>query len=204
MVGGHGGTAIRRTLAAVAVAGLAASLSACDALKDAARSSITASPTPTGSTASSRPSSSTATTSTRPPAVMPNAARQKTKDGAKAFTIFFWSQFNRSNTEPNPTLLPPLSTDTCAPCVAYTAGAQALQDRSQRYDDPPFRITKVTTDTVKGDTATVITEADQQAVPVVDAQGNTAATATARDLRFLVTVTWNGTGWRVGNIEIIK
>ena len=202
-MGAHGGTAVRWTLAAVATVGLAASLSACDALKDAARSSITASPTPTGSTTSSRPNPST-TTSTRPPAVMPNGAKQKTKDGARAFTIFFWSQFNRSNTEPNPTLLRPLYADSCAPCVAYTAGAQALQDRSQRYDGPPFRITKVTTDTVKGDTATVITEADQQAVPVVDAQGNTAATATQRDLRFLVTVAWNGSGWLVGNIEIIK
>jgi hypothetical protein len=183
--------------------GVAGSLSACDALKDAARSSITATPAPTGSTTSSRPSPST-TTATRPPAVMPSRAKQKTKDGAKAFTIFFWSQFNRSNTEPNPTLLPPLYADSCAPCVAYTAGAQALRDRSQRYDGPPFRITKVTTDTLKGDTATVVTEADQQAVPVVDEQGNTAATATQRDLRFLVTVAWNGSGWLVGNIEIIK
>ena len=203
MVAGHGGTAVRRVLAVVAVAGLAASLSACDALKDAARSSITGAPTASGSSTSSRPSPST-TTSTRPPAVMPNAAKQKTKDGAKAFTIFFWSQFNRSNTEPNPTLLPPLSAPTCVPCVAYIAGAQALQDRGQRYDDPPFRITKVTTNTVKGDTATVITEADQQAVPVIDAQGSPSATATARDLRFLVTLTWTGSGWQVSNIEIIK
>lgn len=201
-MGVHRRTTVRRTLAAVAVIGLAATVSACDALKDAARSSITGSP-PSGSTTSSRPSPST-TTSTRPPAVMSNAAKQKTKDGAKAFTTFFWSQFNRSNTEPNPTLLPPLSDPSCAPCAAYVAGAQALQDRSQRYDDPPFRITKLTTDTLKGDIATVITEADQQAVPVIDAQGNTAATATARDLRFLVTVAWNGSGWLVGNIEIIK
>ena len=59
-------------------------------------------------------------------------------------------QFNRSQTEPNPTLLRPLYLDACEPCVAYTAGAQALKDNCQRYDDPPFRIgTKVTADTFK-------------------------------------------------------
>jgi hypothetical protein len=181
-----------------------AGLGGCDVLEKAARSSITATPTSTSAATTSRPSPTSSTTTTRPPAVMPDNANQKTKDGARAFTIFFWSQFNRSQTEPNPTLLRPLYADSCAPCVAYTNGAQALKDRSQRYDDPPFRISKVTTDTLKGNAATVITEADQQAVPVVDAQGNAVATATQRDPRFLVTLAWNGTGWLVGNVEVLR
>ncbi|HEU5000716.1 MAG TPA: DUF6318 family protein [Lapillicoccus sp.] len=188
--------------AAIAVV-VGAALGGCDVLEKAARSSITAAPTSTSATETSRPSPST-TTTTRPPAVMPDNAKQKTKDGARAFTIFFWSQFNRSQTEPNPTLLRPLYADSCAPCAAYTNGAQALKDRGQRYDDPPFRITKVTTDTLKGDTASVITEADQKAVPVVDAQGTPVATATERDPRFLVTLSWNGSRWLVGNIEVIR
>ena len=194
---------VRSAVGAAVIVVVAGGLGGCDVLEKAARSTITASPTSTSATSASRPSPST-TTSTRPPAVMSDDAKKKTKDGARAFTIFFWSQFNRSQTEPNPTLLRPLYADSCAPCVAYTNGAQALKDRSQRYDDPPFRITKVTTDTLKGDAATVITEADQQAVPVVDAQGNPVATATQRDPRFLVTLAWNGTGWLVGNIEVIR
>ena len=194
---------VRSAVGALALVVVAGGLGGCDVLEKAARSSITATPTST-STSTSRPSPSTTTTTTRPPAVMPDGAKQKTKDGARAFTIFFWSQFNRSQTEPNPTLLRPLYADSCAPCVAYTNGAQALKDRNQRYDDPPFRISKVTTDTLKGNAATVITEADQQAVPVVDAQGNPVATATQRDPRFLVTLAWNGTGWLVGNVEVLR
>jgi hypothetical protein len=193
---------VRPALAVAGAGVLAASLSGCDVLEKAAKSTITATPTST-SAATSRPSPTT-TTSTRPPAVMSDDAKKKTKDGARAFTIFFWSQFNRSQTEPNPTLLRPLYADSCAPCVAYTNGAQALKDRGQRYDDPPFRITKVTTDTLKGNAATVITEADQQAVPVVDAQGTPVATATQRDPRFVVTLAWNGSGWLVGNVEVLR
>lgn len=192
---------VRSTVGVAIVVVVAGSLGGCDVLEKAARSSITATPTSTSATPASRPSPSTTTTTTRPPAVMPADAKKKTKDGARAFTIFFWSQFNRSQTEPNPTLLRPLYADSCAPCVAYTNGAQSLKDRNQRYDDPPFRITKVTTDTLKGNAATLITEADQQAVPVLDAQGTPVATATARDPRFLVTLAWNGSGWLVGNIE---
>jgi len=183
---------------------MGAGLSGCDVLENAARSSLTAGPTSTSASTTSRPSPSTTTTTTRPPAVMPDNAKKKTKDGARAFTIFFWSQFNRSNTDPNPTLLVPLYADACAPCKVYTAGAQALKDRGQKYDDPPFRITKVTTDTLKGDTAGVITEVDQQGVPVVDGQNTPIATATQRDVKFLVTVAWNGSGWLVANIEIIR
>ena len=193
---------VRPALAVAGVGVLGVSLSGCDVLEKAAKSTITATPTST-SAATSRPSPTT-TTSTRPPAVMSDDAKKKTKDGARAFTIFFWSQFNRSQTEPNPTLLRPLYADSCAPCVAYTNGAQALKDRGQRYDDPPFRITQVTTDTLKGNAATVITEADQQAVPVVDAQGTPVATATQRDPRFVVTLAWNGSGWLVGNVEVLR
>ena len=134
-MGSRGRRVIRPAVAVAGIVVVAAGLSGCDVLEKAAKSSITATPTSTSTTSS--PPSPTTTTSTRPPAVMSDDAKKKTKDGARAFTIFFWSQFNRSQTEPNPTLLRPLYADSCAPCVAYTNGAQALKDRQQRYDDPP-------------------------------------------------------------------
>lgn len=179
--------------------GLAGSLSACDALKDAARSSVTTSPTPT-STSTPTPTSKT---TTRGPAPVPSTAKQKSKSGAANFTKFFFQQFNRSQTEANPALLRPLYLDACKPCAAYTDGAQALKDNTQRYADPPFAVGKITADTLKGESATVLAEVAQQAARVVDANDATVATATPRDSKFLVSLTFDQ-GWKVSNIEIVK
>ncbi len=55
-------------------------------------------------------------------------------------------------------------------------------------------------DTLKGETATVIVEVAQQAASVVDAQGTPAATSTARQVRFFVTLEF-ADGWKIANIE---
>ena len=51
--------------------------------------------------------------------------------------------------------------------------------------------------------ATVITEVNQQAAPVVDANGTPLRDGHARDCRFLVSLNFDQ-GWKVSNIEIIK
>ena len=48
----------------------------------------------------------------------------------------------------------------------------------------------------------MITEVNQQAAPVVDANGTIVATATQRDSKFLVSLTFDQ-GWKISNIEII-
>jgi hypothetical protein len=137
---------------------------------------------------------------TRPPAPVPSAARAKTKAGSAAFVSFFWQQFNRSQTEPNPDVLAPLFQDSCAPCAAYVEAADALQSNHQRYGDPPFVVKSVKADTLKGNTATVLSTIDQQPAGVVDQDGGTVATAAPRQAQFLVTLTWTN-GWKVSDIQ---
>jgi hypothetical protein len=185
-----------------------ASVSGCDVLKSVVGSSATstaAPPTPASTSASASAStpSPTSKTTTRGPAPIPSAARPKTKIGAANFVKFFYGQFNRSQTEPNPTLLPPLYLESCKPCAAYTDGAQALADNKQHYADPPFVVGDIVPDSIKGDTATVIVEVAQQAAPVVDAQGTPAATSTPRQVRFFITLTFTD-GWKIANIETTK
>jgi hypothetical protein len=177
-------------------------MSGCDAIRGAAGSATTTAPVTPVSTSTATPTPTSKTT-TRGPAPVPSAAKQKSKSGAAGFTKFFLQQFNRSQTEANPALLRPLYVDACKPCVAYTDGAQALKDHSQRYADPPFAVGTITADTLKGDASTVLAEVNQQAARVVDANGATVATATPRESTFLVTLTFDQ-GWRVSNIEIVK
>ena len=188
------------TLGALA---LCASVSGCDVLRGASGSATTTAPAPAprASTSTSTPTPTSKTT-TRGPTPVPSAAKQKSKSGAATFTKFFFQQFNRSQTEANPALLRPLYLDACKPCAAYTDGAQALKDSSQHYADPPFAVGTITADTLKDDSATVITEVNQQAAPVVDANGTIVATATQRDSKFLVSLTFDQ-GWKISNIEII-
>lgn len=194
----------RSAVLVLVVIALGASLSGCDVLKTVAGSSASTATSTAGTSqptsGSSRTSSPTSKTATRGPAPIPSAARPKTKLGAANFVKFFYGQFNRSQTEPNPSLLKPLYLDSCTPCAAYNDGAQALADNKQHYANSPFVVGDITPDTLKGDTATVLAEVAQQAAPVVDAKGTPAATSTARQVRFFVTLQFTD-GWKIANIE---
>jgi hypothetical protein len=195
----------RRALLALVVLAVCLGVGGCDVLRSAVGSATTgtrapgpsSTATPTGSAATSAAATPTAA---KGPAPIPSAARPKTKIGAANFVKFFFGQFNRSQTEPNPSLLKPLYLDSCKPCAAYNDGAQALTDNKQRYASPPFVVGDIIPDNLKGETATVIVEVAQQAAAVVDAQGTPAATSTARQVRFFVTLTY-GDGWKIANIE---
>jgi hypothetical protein len=141
--------------------------------------------------------------STSKPATVPAAAKPKTQAGAAAFVAFFWQQFNRSQMEANPALLPGLFQDSCAPCAAYVDGATALQKGRQHYASPPFVVKSVKTDTLKGSTATVLSPVTQQAAAVADSSNKTLAVATEQDQEFLVTLMWNNNGWKVSDIQVV-
>lgn len=190
----------RRALLALLVVPVCLGVGGCDVLRGAAGSATTGTRAPRPSSSATPTSSAATTTATKGPAPIPSAARPKTKIGAANFVKFFYGQFNRSQTEPNPSLLKPLYLDSCKPCAAYNDAAQALTDNKQRYASPPFVLGDIVPDTLKGDTATVIVEVAQQAAPVVDAQGTPAATSTARQVRFFVTLGF-ADGWKIANIE---
>jgi hypothetical protein len=192
----------RRALLALVVVPVCLGAAGCDALRGAAGSATTGTraPGPSSTATASSSAAATPTAATKGPAPIPSAARPKTKIGAANFVKFFYGQFNRSQTEPNPSLLKPLYLDSCKPCAAYNDGAQALTDNKQRYASPPFVVGDIVPDTLKGETATVIVEVAQQAAPVVDAQGTPAATSTARQVRFFVTLAF-ADGWKIANIE---
>jgi hypothetical protein len=191
----------RRAFLALLVVPVCLGVGGCDVLRGAAGSATTGTRAPRpSSSATPTSSAATTTTATKGPAPIPSAARPKTKIGAANFVKFFYGQFNRSQTEPNPSLLKPLYLDSCKPCAAYNDGAQALTDNKQRYASPPFVVGDIVPDTLKGETATVIVEVAQQAAPVVDAQGTPAATSTARQVRFFVTLAF-ADGWKIANIE---
>lgn len=192
-----------RCLLLVGVVAAALALGGCQSLRSSLTSPTTAAPPVASSTPQPSPTTSTTTTRTpsQPPPV-PAAAKQKTKAGAVAFTQFFWQQFNRGQTEPNPLLVQPLSLDSCVPCAAYTDGAQRLVENGQRYAAPPFVVKGVQADTLDGTSATVLSTVDQQAARVVDGRGTAVATATARQPRFLVTLAWDA-GWKVSDIQVV-
>ena len=172
-------------------------------------SSLMPPPTVTPSTlAMAPPSTPTATaspsaTTSRPPAAVPTAAKAKTKAGSAAFVGFFWQQFNRSQTEPNPGALTPLFQDSCKPCAAYVDAAQNLQSNKQRYGGPPFVVKGIKSDSLTGNTATVLSDINQQGASVVDGSGKTAGSAPQKEFQFRVTLAWVNNGWKVGDIQVV-
>ena len=202
MTGGQ--TAARRAGGLLAAAVLAAlGLTGCQAIA----SSLMPPPTVTPSTlamappSTETPSPNASPSTTRPPTAVPAAAKAKTKAGSASFVGFFWQQFNRSQTEPNPSVLTPLIQDSCKPCSGYVDAAQALQGGRQRYADPPFVVKGIKSNTLTGNTATVLTDISQQGASVVDQSSKTLGSATQREFQFLVTLTWVNNGWKVSDIQ---
>ena len=150
------------------------------------------------------PSASPSPSTSRPPASVPTAAKAKTKAGSASFVGFFWQQFNRSQTEPSNTALDNLYQDSCKPCAAYEDAAQALQSNKQRYGSPPFVVKGIKSDTLTGNTATVLSDINQQGASVVDGSGKTAASAPQKEFQFLVTLAWVNNGWRVSDIQVVQ
>ena len=184
----------------------AVGLSGCQSIASSLMPPSTATPStlamapPSTETPTTSPSPS-ATTS-RPPAAVPAAAKAKTKAGSAAFVGFFWQQFNRSQTEPNGSALNNLSLDSCKPCAAYQDAAQALQSNKQRYGSPPFIVKGIKSNTLTGNTATVLSDINQQGASVVDGSGKTAGSAPQKEFQFLVTLAWNN-GWKVSDIQVV-
>ncbi len=194
------GRSTSRLLGAVLMAAFA--LTGCQSIASSLLPPSTATPSTLAMAPPSTETPSMPASTTSSPAAVPAAAKAKTKAGSAAFVGFFWQQFNRSQMEPSSGVLTPLFQDSCKPCAGYADAAAALQSNRQHYANPPFVVKGIKSDTLTGNTATVLTDIGQQAAGVVDPNGKTVATATQREFQLLVTVMWNN-GWKVSDIQIV-
>jgi len=115
---------------------------------------------------------------------------------------YFWDQFNMSQTQPNPALLTPLSADTCKTCSAFVAASTQLQEQHQHYVEAPFDVKSVLTESLLDNVANVTTDVDQRPSKIVNAQGATIATATAKRQQLTATLKWDN-GWKVHEVQVV-
>ena len=191
-----------RTWAARAAVPLAAAilLSGCGG---DAKPGATPSSTPAASPTTSSPATSSPVTSS--PATDPNipaAARAHTPAGAEAFVRYFYSQLNRSWSTADPTLLPLLSESDCKTCAAFTSSAASFRSKNQHYNGELFSVSSISSIGMGPKGQEVLVIGKQQPGEIVDQAGKVVETAVAQAGKFVISLRWTGSGWKVVELQV--
>ena len=70
---------------------------------------------------------------------LPDAAKQKTTDGAIAFVKYYVSVLNETGYRPKAGLLEPFSSDSCVTCVNFEKSVKGRIERGWRTDGPLYQ-----------------------------------------------------------------
>ena len=172
----------------------------------APKSTATGSP-PTASTSAPKPTT-TASPTIAAPKIDPNipaAARAHTPEGAAALVRYFHGQLNLAWGEPRTGLLAPLSLPGCKTCSTLEGTAAKMVPKHERMATNTVRIDSADPGATEsnGDQTVVVTGA-QLKTSVIDSNGQKVRDIPADRLRLLVTTRWTTSGWRVGEIKVIK
>lgn len=147
------------------------------------------------------------TTSAGPdfPAGLPEAAKKKTKAGAKAFVEHFVSELNKAWRLAEPERIARLCRSaTSKSCTALIKTATDLRAKNQHYDADPLSIERI----VPLGEANGLTRLDfrghQELASVVDRSGNVVLTDSREPSHFMFFLEWTGAGWHVNNLKPVS
>lgn len=183
-------------IAALALAPLA--LTGCSGA-----SSSAAAPTPMASTASASPSA-TRTAIATPPS-LPDAAKSATRDGAKAFTAFFFEVVNYSIRVSDGTELRRISLASCSTCINTARDADRARSSNWTPVGGEFKVVDLAAPggTGKGVTRlTVDALVSRAAGRVLDGgQSPIASNPASPKIVYEVVVVWQGGKWQVASAK---
>jgi len=166
----------------------------------AASTSAPSSPT-TPSGAATTPSGQATSTGVTDPN-LPAAAREKTREGAVAFTDYFSKQANAAYQQLQPNLINALSTSDCKTCNAMVKTVHGYIANNQRYNGEIMHLTVNTIATFDdGPTAKTFIRSETAPVKVVDSNGAPVQTLPAVRDNFSVFLTYQAGSWRVSEIQ---
>lgn len=148
----------------------------------------------------------TRTSSLTPPAPtfdpVPEAARQRTNDGAIAFARYWIDQNNKAFMHPDLTSLELLCLPTSEACVRLEAQLSELRGSEAHADRPGLTVQTARIGIPEQPGATsVVLDATMQAHNYVDAQGNVLASTSAGRHIIVVTLLWNSGGWKISSTQ---
>ena len=202
----HGYAGVVRRVGAASLAVVASAMAGCagggdDPARGQPRPAATGSVTTTTSSPQPAQSSTTTAATTPPTAQIPEAARAHTEAGAEAFVKFYMEQANRAWTEPNASVLPPLSDAGCLSCKDIQATAEDLKTSGQRYVSRPVTVTRVAAfGGAPPPQQYVRLFMTQHKVDVVDSNGLVVLTDPNKALVRTAGVIWEGSSWRMYGI----
>ncbi|TWE10305.1 DUF6318 family protein [Rudaeicoccus suwonensis] len=194
----------RVVMAGVAIVGLVGVAGCGGSSSETAGSSvpvITAASKATSPSASASASPSSSGTAAGAPGV-PEAARQHTEAGAKAFAKHYVDLINETGLRPRTGVLEPLALDSCKTCANYEGNVASLQKDGERNSAPaasfhyaarlPFESGMVIEAVV-----------DQNAINVLNAKDVVVNKYPfEKNLGLVFYLSWTETGWKCSAIKI--
>jgi outer membrane receptor for ferrienterochelin and colicin len=109
---------------------------------------------------------------------------------------------NKSWSEPNTVLLPPISLESCKSCASIQDTAEDYAAKQWRYVGDVLRIETVASTGISGATSEVTVRGIQPASKVIDATGNTRQSVKETRQQYVFLLDF-GLGWRVSEIKLV-
>jgi hypothetical protein len=132
---------------------------------------------------------------------LPAAAREKTREGAVAFTTYFATQANASYRSLSPELLVPLVLPECKTCAAMIRQINEYIARKQKYEADFITQTTVTISSASDDRAEVFLTTDSKGGRVEDSNGNLVEKLPAQRGSVTFYLAYVSGSWRVSEIK---
>lgn len=183
-------------------------LSACSSGSDGATSTPPPkAPTaiPTGQTSGTTPPGSSGTGAEAAAwARVPKPARQHTMAGAQAFAEFYLSQINEAWRLPDPAVLRPYGSGSCASCANYVRTATALQAKGQRYDGPAGTVRALAwLPESTRDQVYVSALTQQEARQILNQVGTVERSTAEAKVELKLQLAWREARWYVDEIKVV-
>ncbi|KYH45774.1 hypothetical protein AZH51_08765 [Branchiibius sp. NY16-3462-2] len=175
-----------------------------------ASSSSSSAPSSSVSTASTSPSSTPTAAATGNPALgingLPDAAKQKTTDGAIAFVNYYLRVVNAAYSTPDDTLISPLSDAGCKVCTAWATSVEDFAAKGAKTSGPIYLGLSKTTIVANllGDKPAEVhvgALVDVAAAKVVDPSGKVLESSTASNSGRVFLLRWANSGWQMLQVE---
>lgn len=189
----------------------------CGGKTSAGGSSAAASPSVTPSPTSSSSSPSASSVSSTPivaatgnPALgingLPDAAKQKTTDGAIAFVKYYLQVVNVAYSTPDDSLIPPLSSSGCKVCTAWSSSVESFAAKKAKTSGPIYLgLSKPTivANLLKDQPAEVHVggTVDVAAAKVVDPAGTVLQSSGASNSGRVFLLEWANDSWKMLQVE---
>lgn len=136
---------------------------------------------------------------------MPEAARDRSDAGIKAFVSFYFDQVNDAWTKPQGGLVKVFSDAECKFCAKIDDTAVYLQDKGQRYATDPSELVSAQPfgGAPEGEQFVEIVLVQKKA-NILDAAGSVIHTDPANENSYYATLRWRDGAWSMLEVERTK